>query len=73
MSGDFFSHSEGTRIGVVGFARRNWGTREDDSQVGEEEMQGQGEEGRQVGSWRWPGWQQGVQGRGGLMVSEETG
>lgn len=73
MCGKFFSHFKGTRIGVVSFARRNQGTREDDSQVGEEEIQGQGERGRQAGSCRWPGWQQGVQGKGRLLVGEETG
>lgn len=70
MRGKFFSHSKGTRIGVVSFARRNQGTREDDSQVGEEEMQGQGVRGRQAGSWRCPGWQQGMQGRGELLVKK---
>lgn len=49
MSSTFFSHSKGTRIGMVSFARSNWDTREDDSQVGED--RDAGPRGRRKAGW----------------------
>lgn len=44
MCGKFFSHFKGTRIGVVSFARRNQGTREDDSWWEKKRYRGKGRE-----------------------------